>query len=108
METAGLPDQVGVLTRDGMLENAKAIVDATHLPVSADLQNMFGRTPRECAETVRLAEMELYRGDARLLNAELDRYLAVTKDDMKRVAARYLTAARRSVVEVKPGVSEKK
>jgi 2-methylisocitrate lyase-like PEP mutase family enzyme len=38
-----------------MLTNAKAIVDATHLPVSADLQNMFGRTPRECAETVRLA-----------------------------------------------------
>ena len=53
--SAGLPDQVGVLTRDGMLANAKAIVDATHLPVSADLQNMFGRTPRECAETVRLA-----------------------------------------------------
>ncbi len=53
--SAGLPDEVGMLTREGILANAKAIVEATHLPVSADLQNMFGRTPRDCAETVRLA-----------------------------------------------------
>jgi predicted Zn-dependent peptidase len=49
--------------------------------------------------------MELYRGDARLLNGELDRYLAVTKDDVKRVVAKYLGPARRSTVEVKPGVT---
>jgi len=55
-----------------------------------------------------LAEMELYRGDARLLDAELDKYLAVTKEDIKRVTARYLVPSRRTIVEVKPGVGEKK
>jgi predicted Zn-dependent peptidase len=60
------------------------------------LQSNFARAQK-------LAEMELYRGDARLLDAELDRYLAVTKDDIKRVVGKYLTPARRSLVEVKPG-----
>jgi len=53
--SAGRPDEVGALTRDGVLANAKAIVDATHLPVSADLQDGFGRAPEACAETVRSA-----------------------------------------------------
>jgi len=53
--SAGRPDEVGALTRDGVLANAKAIVEATHLPVSADLQDGFGRLPEVCAETVRLA-----------------------------------------------------
>ena len=43
------------LTREGVLANAKAIVEATHLPVSADLQNGFGRAPEACAEIIRLA-----------------------------------------------------
>lgn len=60
------------------------------------LQSNFARAQK-------LAEMELYRGDARLLDGELDKYLAVTKDDIKRVVARYLTPARRSLVEVRPG-----
>lgn len=53
--SAGLPDVVGVLTRDGILANARAIVEATDLPVSADMQNGFGRSPEVCAETIRLA-----------------------------------------------------
>jgi len=51
----GRPDSTSELTRDGVLENAKAIVEATHLPVSADLQDGFGRSPQTCAETIRLA-----------------------------------------------------
>jgi 2-methylisocitrate lyase-like PEP mutase family enzyme len=51
----GRPDSTAELTRDGILQNAKAIVEATHLPVSADLQDGFGRSPETCAETVRLA-----------------------------------------------------
>ncbi len=63
------------------------------------LQSNFARAQR-------LAELEVYRGDASLLNGELDRYLAVTPEDMKRVTAKYLTTARRSLVEVKPGLRE--
>ncbi len=52
---AGLPDSPFVLTRDGILANAQSIVDATDLPVSADLQNGFGDTPESCAEAIRRA-----------------------------------------------------
>lgn len=60
------------------------------------LQSNFARAQK-------LADMELYRGDATLLDTELEKYLAVTKDDLKRVTAKYLTPARRNSVEVKPG-----
>jgi 2-methylisocitrate lyase-like PEP mutase family enzyme len=45
----------GGLTRDQALEQARIIVDATDLPVSADLESGFGNTPESVAETVRKA-----------------------------------------------------
>ncbi|HET6933074.1 MAG TPA: isocitrate lyase/phosphoenolpyruvate mutase family protein [Candidatus Acidoferrum sp.] len=51
----GYLDSAPEMTRDVILQNAKEIVDATPLPVSADLQNGFGHTPKICAETIRLA-----------------------------------------------------
>jgi len=45
----------GGLTRDEALAHARLIVDATDLPVSADLENGFGDAPEAVAETVRLA-----------------------------------------------------
>jgi predicted Zn-dependent peptidase len=53
------------------------------------------------ARAAQLATFETYWGDAGLLNAELDRYLAVTKDDVSRVVAKYLIPSRRSRVEVR-------
>jgi 2-methylisocitrate lyase-like PEP mutase family enzyme len=52
---AGRQDSSASLTRDEILQNARSIVDATHLPVSADLEDGFGRSPEVCAETIRLA-----------------------------------------------------
>jgi 2-methylisocitrate lyase-like PEP mutase family enzyme len=52
---AGRRDSATGLTRDEILENAKAIVEATDLPVSADLLDGFGRSPEICAETIQLA-----------------------------------------------------
>lgn len=43
------------VSRDTILANARDIVEVTHLPVSADLEDCFGDTPEECAETMRLA-----------------------------------------------------
>ncbi len=43
------------ISRDEALINASEIVEATCLPVSADLENGFGDTPDVCAETIRLA-----------------------------------------------------
>jgi 2-methylisocitrate lyase-like PEP mutase family enzyme len=45
----------GQLTRDEAIAHARAIVQATDLPVSADLENGFGPTPADAALTIRLA-----------------------------------------------------
>jgi 2-methylisocitrate lyase-like PEP mutase family enzyme len=45
----------GMLTRDQALEHSRAIVGATDLPVSADLERGFGDAPEVVAETIRLA-----------------------------------------------------
>ena len=45
----------GMVTRDEALAHCKAIVDATDLPVSADLEKGFGDAPEAAAETIRLA-----------------------------------------------------
>ncbi len=45
----------GQVTRQEALEHARAIVLATDLPVSADLEKGFGNTPEAAAETIRLA-----------------------------------------------------
>jgi 2-methylisocitrate lyase-like PEP mutase family enzyme len=53
--SVGQEDSTANLTRDGILQNAREIVEATQLPVSADLQNGFGPSPELCSETIRLA-----------------------------------------------------
>ena len=53
--TLGRRDGAGVVTRDEALANAKAIVDATDLPVAADLENGYGDRPEAAAGTIRLA-----------------------------------------------------
>jgi predicted Zn-dependent peptidase len=54
-----------------------------------------------------LAEFEMYWGDANLVRGELDRFLAVSREDVQRVAGRYFAATNRSVLHVTPaGASE--
>src|SRR5690242_13434351 len=45
----------GGLSREEALAHARSIVDATDLPVSADLEKGFGEAPEVVAETIRLA-----------------------------------------------------
>lgn len=45
----------GRLTREESLAQARTVVAATDLPVSADLENGFGQTPEAVAETIHLA-----------------------------------------------------
>ena len=45
----------GAVTRDEALAHCRAIVDATELPVSADLEKCFGDAPAVVADTIRLA-----------------------------------------------------
>lgn len=54
----GRRDGAGEISREETLANAKAIVDASNLPVAADLENGFGDAPEDAAETIRLAGEE--------------------------------------------------
>jgi 2-methylisocitrate lyase-like PEP mutase family enzyme len=45
----------GKLSRTEVLENCRAIAEATDLPVNADLENCFADDPETAAETIRLA-----------------------------------------------------
>jgi 2-methylisocitrate lyase-like PEP mutase family enzyme len=45
----------GTITREESLTHARAVVEATDLPVSADLEKGFGDAPEDAALTIRLA-----------------------------------------------------
>lgn len=51
----GRRDAEGAVSREEAMANARAIVEATPLPVAADLENGYGDSPEACAETLRLA-----------------------------------------------------
>ena len=51
----GRKDAENGISRDEMLSWAGAIAAATHLPVTADLENGFGDSPEDCARTMREA-----------------------------------------------------
>jgi 2-methylisocitrate lyase-like PEP mutase family enzyme len=43
----------GQVSRDETLKHCRSIVEATALPVSADLERGFGHSPQSAAETIR-------------------------------------------------------
>ena len=83
----------GVTARE--LEKAKNRVRSTFV---FGLQSNMLRSQR-------LAEFELFWGDANLLKLELDHYLRVTAEDIKRVAGAYFNPANRTVLDVLPGTA---
>ena len=54
----------------------------------------------------RLAEFELYFGDAQIIRGEADRYMRVTRDDIRRVAGQYFAETNRTVLDVVPAPAE--
>ena len=50
----------------------------------------------------RIAEFALYDSDPRLVDSELDQYLAVTADDIKNAIARYVNVDNRVVLDIIP------
>lgn len=64
--TLGRRDARGAITREETLANCRAIVEATDLPVAADLENGYGDSPKVCAETIRLA------GEAGLVGGSIE------------------------------------
>jgi 2-methylisocitrate lyase-like PEP mutase family enzyme len=78
----------GKVTRDESLANARMIVDATDLPVSADLEKCFGDAPSVVAETIRLAaSVGLVGGSVEDATGDKDRPLYDIGEATERVAA---------------------
>lgn len=76
----------GELSRDEALAHARAIAQATELPVAADLENGFGDAPADAALTIRLAgEAGLVGGS--IEDASQDRRLYALSHAVERVAA---------------------
>jgi 2-methylisocitrate lyase-like PEP mutase family enzyme len=53
--TLGRADGTGAVSRQEVLDNCAQIAAATHLPVSADLENCYAHEPRAAAGMIRLA-----------------------------------------------------
>src|SRR5712664_4691020 len=78
----------GKVTREEALAHARAIVMATDLPVSADLEKGFGDAPSVAAETIRLAAgVGLVGGSIEDATGEKDRPLYDIGQATERVAA---------------------
>lgn len=74
----------GAITREEALTHARAVVDSTDLPVSADLENGFGHEPSAAAKTVQLAaeaglvgcSIEDFSGDTEIGFYDMDNAVA--------------------------------
>jgi len=84
--SSGKPDTA--IGRNEALAGARAIVAATDLPVSADLENGFGDAPETCAETIRLAaEAGLVGGSIEDATGRADDPIYPFEASVQRVAA---------------------
>ena len=78
----------GQVTREEALDHARAIVQATDLPVSADLEKGFGDAPAAAAETIRLAgQVGLVGGSIEDATGDKDKPLYDMGHATERVAA---------------------
>jgi len=95
---------------DTELENAKAETLSDN-----DLQKLKNQSETEFVNqnatmagiAENLANYHVYFGDANLINTELDRYMKVTKEDIKRVANQYLKKENRVILYYLPKKEKK-
>ena len=84
----GRRDSSGGITRNEILENARSIVEATILPVSADLEDGFGAEPEECAITIqRASEVGLVGGSIEDATGDASNPIFEFAQAVERVAA---------------------
>ncbi|HTW34514.1 MAG TPA: isocitrate lyase/phosphoenolpyruvate mutase family protein [Rhizomicrobium sp.] len=97
--SVGRLDSSAALTREEILANAKEIVEATGLPVSADLEDGFGRVPEDCAATIRLgAEIGLVGGSIEDATGDPSVPIYEFRLSVERVAAAAEQACKSNVV----------
>jgi len=88
----------GMITRDESLAHARAVVEATDLPVSGDLEKGFGDAPEAAAETIRRAgEIGLVGGSIEDATGDRQKPLFDASLATERVAAAVEAARKLSI-----------
>jgi len=102
----GISMAFAVLKPGGDLEKAEMLLDRevkkmqTELISEKEFQKLRNQV-EGIAEN--LANYEMYQGDANLINTETERYLKVTREDIKRVANKYYSKKNRVLLYWMPG-----
>jgi predicted Zn-dependent peptidase len=116
------PDQFvvfGALSDKGKLPAVERALEqeikrlATTLPDPKELERVKNRVKHHFvfemqsnrARATKLGEYEVFFGDARTIVRDLEAYLAVTAEDVKRACAEHLLPERRVAVEVRPATA---
>ena len=90
----GKKDGTASVSRAEALANAKSIVEATELPVAADLENGYGHSPETVAETIRLAAaVGLVGGSIEDATGDPDHPIYDFQQAVDRISAAALAAA---------------
>ncbi len=63
----------------------------------------FGGLDTMLGRAIAIADFAVFEGDPNLVNTELERYMAVTPEQVQAVAKKYFTPQNRTVLEVKAG-----
>lgn len=87
----------------------EGITDEEYRKLENQAENDFvQQNQKDIGVATNLATYYTFQGNANLINTELDRYKKVTKEDIKRVADKYLTKANLLVVDYLPKSYEHK
>ncbi|WP_266368672.1 M16 family metallopeptidase [Tellurirhabdus rosea] len=122
LEDPGLFIAIGIANMGTKAEELEAAMDTEVERVKKELvtdqefqkvknqieTNFVNQNARVAGIAESLANYKMYFGDANLINTELERYNKVTKDDLRRVANKYLTKENRVTLYYLPKAMEPK
>jgi zinc protease len=91
--SGAIADEIEKVRKDGITEEEfEKVRNAKETEFTGSFLSLDGKLRR-------LAQASLFRGNTDLVNEELDKYMAVTRDDVQRVANKYLRPERKNVVK---------